>query len=436
MRSDFYPAVKRSRRNFGIWSTNMLVQKQADTLSLAQVLEELERNYRNRNAKSHQQVQRASEVLPGGSTRSVLHFDPFPLVISKASGSTVTDLDGHTYVDFSNDFTAGFYGHSDPVIATAMTEAIHCGLSFGGPNLYEERLARNICARFASIDRVRFCNSGTEANLIAFQLARQATGRNKILAFNGGYHGSMISFLGGMNLNYGTSDFVFADFNSAPSVEASANSVGDDLAAIVVEPMIGSGGGILANREFLQFLREYTQKHRVLLIFDEVQTARMAGGGLQEFFHIRPDLTTLGKFLGGGASFGAFGGSLAVMTLLDATKPGAIPHGGTFNNNILSMAAGDAGLSKVATPSAIEAANGLAAGLRERLCLVGSRLGIPLQLGGYGTIISIHFQDSPITRPSDIKTNAQQRKLVHLELLARGIYAARRGTINFSLATT
>ncbi|WP_192258587.1 aminotransferase class III-fold pyridoxal phosphate-dependent enzyme [Mesorhizobium caraganae] len=343
----------------------MLKQNRSATSSLEQVLDELEHDYIVSHPKSAQQVKRAAEVLPGGSTRTVLHFDPFPLVIDRASGSQLTDLDGHTYIDFANDFTAGFYGHSDPVIVRALNDAIDNGLSFGGLSIFEEKLASEICSRFPSIDRVRFCNSGTEANLIALQLAREATGRSKNLAFKGGYHGSMLSFLGGKNINYGVGDFVFADFNSEESVDAAAAGILDDFAAIVTEPMIGSGGGILADAKFLSFLRDFSQKHGALLIFDEVQTARMAGGGLQEVFGIRPDLTTLGKFLGGGASFGAFGGAAATMDLLNATCQGAIPHGGTFNNNILSMAAGYAGYSKVATRDAINVANNLGGRLRQ-----------------------------------------------------------------------
>ncbi|QRM32219.1 aspartate aminotransferase family protein [Microvirga sp. VF16] len=414
----------------------MLKQNRTANYSLEQVLDELERDYIASHPKSAAHVKRAAEVLPGGSTRTVLHFDPFPLVIARASGSQLVDLDGHTYTDFANDFTAAFYGHSDPVVVNALIDAIKNGLSFGGLNVYEEKLAREICSRFDSIDRVRFCNSGTEANLIALQLAKQATGRSKILAFTGGYHGSMLSFLGGKNINYGTSDFVFADFNSEESVEAAVAGVLHDLAAIVVEPMIGSGGGILAEVKFLSFLRNFSQKHGALLIFDEVQTARMARGGLQEIFGIRPDLTTLGKFLGGGGSFGAFGGAAAFMDLFDATRQGAIPHGGTFNNNIMSMAAGYAGYSRVGTPEAIAVANNRAAGLRQSLTQVAESAGVPIQLGGYGTIISIHFQSSLLTRPADIRTNAQQRKLVHLELLRRHVYAARRGTINLSLANS
>ncbi|WP_051334209.1 aminotransferase class III-fold pyridoxal phosphate-dependent enzyme [Mesorhizobium sp. WSM3224] len=414
----------------------MLNQNADVTSGLEQVLADLDRDYRSRNARSAEQVARAAQVLPGGSTRTVLHFDPFPLAIAHASGSHVTDLDGHEYADFANDSTAGFYGHSDPLIIEALSSAIESGLSFGGLNIHEEKLAREICGRFDSIDRVRFCNSGTEANLIAMQLARQATGRSKVLAFKGGYHGSILSFLGGKSMNYEMDSVVLAEFNAQESVEAAAAGILDDLAAIVVEPMMGSGGGVLAEAGFLQFLREFSTRHGTLLIFDEVQTARMAGGGLQQVFGISPDLTTLGKFLGGGASFGAFGGAAAIMDLLDANREGAIPHGGTFNNNILSMAAGHIGYSKVATPRAINGANAKAAAMRRRLIEVAQGADLPIQLGGYGTIISIHFQPNEVRRPSDIRTSAKQRKLVHLELLKRQFYTSRRGTINLSLATT
>lgn len=398
---------------------------------------EIERRFIADNPRSCEQVQRASHYLPGGSTRSALHFDPFPLVMEKASGSRITDLDGHVYIDVMNDLTAGLYGHSDPTISAALHDVIRNGMSLGALNLHEQRLAKEICQRFRSVERVRFCNSGTEANLIAMQLARVFTDRPKILAFKGGYHGSLLSYLSPhRSLNLGMQETRLANYNSISSVDEEVSQIGDDLAAISVEPMIGSGGGILAERDFLMHLREVCDATGALLIFDEVQTARVSGGGLQEVFDIDADLTTLGKFIGGGASFGAFGGKAAILDELDSSRPTALGHGGTFNNNVLSMAGGFAGYHDVATPQALHCLNEFGDSVREDLRQVAATIDLPLQLGGYGSIISIHFQHKKIERPGDVTTSAVVRKIVHLELIRLGIYTSRRGTINLSLANT
>jgi glutamate-1-semialdehyde 2,1-aminomutase len=402
---------------------------------LASAVTEAEARYRTANPKSLAQFKRAGRYLPGGNTRIALHYDPFPIVLRHAEHSRVHDLDGHVYIDFMNDLTAGFYGHSHPVILEAINETLAGGISFGGPSIHEDRLAEAICRRFASIEKVRFCNSGTEANLIALQLARAVTGRSKVLAFTGGYHGSVLSFVAGLaSLN--VDGVQLASFNHIESVKAVAATAGSQLAAIIVEPLMGSGGTIMADRHFLADLRRIATELGALLIFDEVQTARLAHGGLQEVFGIHPDLTTLGKFVGGGLAFGAFGGRAEVMDHLDPGRTDRIGHGGTFNNNVLTMAAGTAGLQRIATREAINDLNRQADRLRDKLQAAANSRGVPLQPKGYGSIVSMHFQTTEPKRPDDIKTSPLLRELIHLELLLTGFYVTRRGTINLSLAST
>jgi glutamate-1-semialdehyde 2,1-aminomutase len=293
--------------------------------------------------------------------------------------------------------------------------------------------AEAICGRFASIERVRFCNSGTEANLVALQLARAVTGRRTVLAFTGGYHGSVLSFVAGLTaLNI--DGILLARFNDIESARRAAADAGSDLAAIIVEPLMGSGGTLLAERDFLAGLRQLAAERGAVLIFDEVQTARLAHGGLQEVFGVQPDLTTLGKFVGGGLAFGAFGGRAGIMDRLDPTRADRICHGGTFNNNVLTMAAGAVGLPDIATREAIDEVNARGERLRGKLKVIARAEGVALQAGGYGSIIAMHFQASEPRRPDEIRASPLLRKLVHLELMLGGFYLTRRGTINLSLA--
>ncbi len=416
---------------------------EAQTLSnyqseqLTDLTAEVEADYVLRNPKSRSHITEASKVLPGGSTRTALHFDPFPLVMARGKGSSVTDIDGHDYVDLMNDLTAGLYGHSNVGIQQAISDASDDGMSLGAVNIYEIELAQEICRRWRNIDLVRFCNSGTEANLVAVQLAKQLTDRPKVIAFSGGYHGSVMSYLGAKrDLNVGGEDILFAEFNDERSVAELLAKHSGDVAAIIVEPMIGSGGGILARPNFLRALQHLANENGALLIFDEVQTARFGSGGLQEVFDVAPDITTLGKFLGGGASFGALGGRREIMQSMDASSPGSIGHGGTFNNNVITMAAGGYAYKNLATDAALHALNALGQYARERIDIVGKAKGIPLQTGGYGSIVSTHFQVSEFHKPADLTTPPEMRKYIHLGLLNKGIYSARRGTINLSLENT
>lgn len=388
-----------------------------------------------RNPASLARQEAAAKVMPGGNTRTVLHYAPFPLGVARAEGCYLWDLDGHRYVDFLGEYTAGLYGHSHPVIRAALEGALANGLNFGGPNLMEVQLAEAVCARFPSIEKVRFTNSGTEANLMALAAARAFTQREKIMVFAGGYHGGVLYFSGGssspVNAPY---DFVIAPYNDIVGTGALLDAHRDELAAVILEPMLGGGGCIPAERDFLARLREKTTQHGALLIFDEVMTSRLAPGGLQERHGILPDLTTLGKYVGGGMSFGAFGGRAAVMDQFDPTRPNGLPHAGTFNNNVLTMSAGFAGLSQVYTPEAAIALNARGDALRQRLNELCQRQEVPMQFTGIGSMLNVHMTDIPLRSPADTaKGSSALRDLLFFDLLQAGIWIARRGMINLSL---
>ncbi|MCJ1389569.1 hypothetical protein MMC18_002426 [Xylographa bjoerkii] len=282
--------------------------------------------------------------MPGGNTRTVLHASPFPLTFKQGAGSSLTSLDGDTYLDFLGEYTAGIYGHNNPTIQAAIDEAINKGWNFGGTNIYEKALAKLVCQRFSpTMELVRFTNSGTEANMCAIAAAIAWTGRKKILVFSHGYHGSTISFHASadkMNLPH---EWLVGTYNDTHNTSALLKGLlPGSLAAILVEPMLGSGGGIPGSEDFLRYLRGTATHLGALLIFDEVMTSRLSYRGLGYKLGIRPDLMTLGKWIGGGMTFGAFGGRRDVMELFDP-RSGKLSHAGTFNNNVVSMAAGCAG---------------------------------------------------------------------------------------------
>jgi glutamate-1-semialdehyde 2,1-aminomutase len=372
----------------------------------------------------------ATTVMPGGNTRTVLHYAPFPLAMVQGEGCRLWDADGREYVDFLGDYTAGLYGHSHPVIRAALNRALDGGVSFGASNMTEARFARAVCERFG-LERVRFTNSGTEANLLAMSLGRIFTRRRKVLVFNGGYHGSVFGFAGGGSPVNVPFEYVVARYND---VEGTKALITDDVALVILEPMIGSGGCIAASAEFLRMLRQETTRAGALLVLDEVMTSRLAPGGLQSVAGVRPDLTTLGKYIGGGMSFGAFGGRAEIMDLFDPRRTDALPHAGTFNNNVLTMTAGLTGLTDVYTPDAAVALNARGDRLRDRLNALCRAADAPVQFTGIGSMLAVHMMRGPVGSPEDAAKGVPKLKeLFFFDMLAHGIWLARRGMMTVSL---
>jgi glutamate-1-semialdehyde 2,1-aminomutase len=256
-----------------------------------------------------------------------------------------------------------------------------------------------------------------------------------VLVFAGGYHGSLLSFptTDGIAINV-PHRWIVGRYNDVAGTEELIADNAADLAAILVEPMLGSGGCIPAEPGFLELLRRRAMETAAVLIFDEVMTSRMSGGGQQQRLGITPDLTTLGKYLGGGMTFGAFGGRRELMARYDERTPGSVPHAGTFNNNVLSMAAGYAGLSEVFTAEAAAAL--FARGERLRGLLNERCAGVAMQWTGLGSLMTVHFQRGAIRSADDVAAQPHLRELFHLSMLERGFYLARRGMIALSLAIT
>lgn len=390
------------------------------------------RRYVEANPTSARLARAAADVLPGGNTRSVLHTEPFGVRVAGAEGAVLTTVDGDRVVDLLGDYSAGLLGRR-PEVAEAVRAVLERGWGFGAMSDAEARFARALVERFPSVEQVRFTNSGSEADLMAVLTARHVTGRDRVVVFEGAYHGGPMTFLPGSEPLRVPFEFSVLPYNDVAAVEAELAAHGDRVACVLVEPMLGAGGCIPASPELLAALRGRTREHGALLVLDEVMTSRLAVGGAQEVYDVPADLTVLGKYFGGGLSFGAFGGRRELMAAYDPAV-GGLTHGGTFNNNAFTMAVGPvvAGLLDRATLADL---NGRGDRLRERLSGPLARIGFCVS--GTGSMMTIHPVPGPVTRWSDVAdADPRWRRLLFHHLLARGFYVAERGYLALGLAVT
>lgn len=412
--------------------------------SLDSALAEAEERYVAANPGSARLQKAASASLPGGNTRTTIFYSPFPLYMASGKGSRLTDADGHEYVDFVNEYTAGLFGHSHPVVAEAISEAIASGINLGAPSEGEVKLSAAIRRRFPAMELLRFCNSGTEANLLAMSAARAANGKDAVMVFGGAYHGSLFTFSQGASPLNMPIPVIISRYNDAAKAVADIEANSERLAAVLIEPMQGAAGALPALGEFLQAVRDASSRHEVILIFDEVMTSRVHNGGLQRKHGIRPDMVTLGKYLGGGITFGAFGGRRAIMEGFDPSRPDALQHGGTFNNNVIAMTAGCRVMERLLSEEALAAMNRRGDELRAALNRLAESYRIPVRATGTGSIFGIHFHRGEPRNVEDLRDGergrqaqvAALRKLFHFDMLAAGIYISRRLTGNLSLVTS
>ncbi len=389
------------------------------------------------NPESRAEDRAAAAAMPGGNTRTVLFHPPFPLTLARGEGAHVWDIDGHRYTNFVGEFGAGLFGHSEPRLAGAISRALADGWVLGGPNRYERRLAAELVRRFPSLDKVRFTNSGTEANMMAIVTARAVTGRDRVMVFEGAYHGGVFTFAHGGSPINAPFDYVMAPFNDTEATLALIAAHADDLACVVIEPMQASGGMIPADKDFLHALRAATARHGIVLIFDEVVTSRLSGGGLQQLLGIVPDMTALGKYIGGGAGIGAFGGRDELMRRYDPRAPDAIGHAGTFNNNVISHAAGAAAMADIYTPQLAQDFNARGDALRARLNAIAARHGLALHVSGLGSMMQIHCCEGPLRNERDsAHEDATKAALLFHDLLARGQRMTWRNSLLLCLPMT
>ncbi|QEL22842.1 aspartate aminotransferase family protein [Bosea sp. F3-2] len=403
--------------------------------SLEAALSAARRAFAEANPKSRDHNQMAATVLPGGNTRTVIYTPPFPLTIAKGENAYLWDIDGHRYVDFLGEYTAGLFGHSHPVLRKAIARGVERGLSLGGHNTDEAELARLIVQRFKSIELVRFTNSGTEANMMAITAAVGFTGRTKLVVFEGAYHGSVLRYPAGDKLSSNAPyDTEILPYNDVGTLERYFAEHPGQVAGALIEPMMGSAGCVPATPQFLQAVRDVTRRDGALLIFDEVQTSRLAPGGLQSVHGIDPDLTTVGKYLAGGVSFGAFGGAKAIMEQFDPRRKGGLSHAGTFNNNSITMSCGVAVLSELFDDRACAELNQRGDRLRKRINGLAAEHRVRMTASGLGSIMNIHFVDGPISDAWQAKRSSSDlRELLWLHMVQSGFWIAQRGMMSLSV---
>jgi glutamate-1-semialdehyde 2,1-aminomutase len=382
--------------------------------------------------------ERATQILPGGVDSPVRAFTSVggtPLFISKASGATIEDVDGNGFIDYVMSWGPLIHGHAPRGLVKAIGAAAKRGTSFGAPSPLEHRLGELVRTLMPSMERVRFVSSGTEAAMSAVRVARAFTGRDRIIKFEGGYHGHADTFLvkagsGATTLGIPTSPGVpapvaaatlLARYNDLASVSALSNAQGGKIAAVIVEPIAGNMGLVPPSDGFLSGLRDLCSRHGIVLIFDEVISGfRASAGGAQAIFGIQPDLTCLGKIIGGGLPVGAYGGRAEIMELV--APAGAVYQAGTLSGNPIAMTAGIWALEHLSPRLYKELARRgsmLAAGLAD----AARAAKVPLQVNAFGSLLTPFFSASPVRDyTSALTANTSAYATFFRGMLTRGVY--------------
>ncbi len=394
-------------------------------------LDAARRHYAEQRPRSRALAERAAKVLPGGNTRTVLHIDPFAFRVVGADGAVLHDADGFDYVDLLGDYSAGLLGRTDAV-ADVIRGVLDRGWSYGATSEPETTFAEAVVERYPSIEQVRFTNSGTEANVMALMTARYATGRDKVVVFDHGYHGGPLYFGdAGAPLRI-PFDYLVLPYNDPAAAEAAFERHGTEIACVLVEPMQGSGGCIPGDPGFLAVLRALTTASGAVLIFDEVMTSRLSVGGAQALLGITPDMTTLGKYLGGGLSFGAFGGRAELMATFDPAR-GGLSHAGTFNNNVFTMAVGTYVATELVGADTLAAVNERGDRLRAGLQARFDASPLAFCVTGWGSLLCVH----PVASPAELDdADPAWRDLFFHDLLDAGFYTATCGMMALSTAVS
>ena len=429
----------------------MVKKQQLQSLLDSEVAE-----YVAQNPRSREMSERAKQSLPGGNTRTGAYMPPFPVYIDRGEGVYLIDLDGHRLLDFVNNNTALILGHAHPAIVDALQARVAQGTGFSRPTALEVEMAELLRERMPSLERIRFCSSGTEAVLNSIRAAKAFTGRRKIARFEGAYHGvgeyALISYVPPLGPELGPADrprsvpssaglspaiveeVLVLPFNNPEACAEIINENAGDLAAVIVDPLGTGAGTTLPVNGFLTHLSEATKRAGALLIFDEIITFRASRGGAQELYGVRPDLTCLAKVIAGGTPGAAFGGRADIMALYDPTSGSPkIPHSGTYNANPLSMVAGLAALQTM-TPEAYEKLGSLAQKLGTELSAAFAEAGVQAQVTVVGSLFRVHFLPCV---PRNYREAAVEDKLMHrwlfFSLLNQGIHWGYGGNVSLPM---
>lgn len=382
---------------------------------------------------------RAKQLIPGGVNSPARAFGGVggePLFIERAAGAYLWDIDGNRYIDYIGSWGPMILGHQHPRVVVALRRALELGASYGAPTEAESELAEIIIQAVPSIDKVRLVSSGTEATMSAIRLARGYTGRDAIVKFAGNYHGHADSLLVAAGSSAATlgvpnspgvtqgaaADTIVLDYNDTAGLQALFQQRGDSIAAVILEPVVGNMGCVIPTAEFLTALRDLTTRHQALLIFDEVMTGfRVAYGGAQQLFGVTPDLTTLGKIVGGGLPVGAYGGRADIM---DHVLPaGKVFQAGTLSGNPLAVAAGMATLLELRESNPYPRLEQLSARLAEGLTQKAQAAGIPHTVTRVGSMLTLFFNPDAVTNwPTASRCDTQRFGAYFWGLIERGIY--------------
>lgn len=388
--------------------------------------------------KSIKAFEEAIELMPGGVNSPVRAFRAIgtsPVFIDSAKGAMITDIDGNEYIDYVLSWGPLILGHSDDKVVEALKEATEKGTSYGAPTLSENELAKLVIERVPSVEMVRMVNSGTEATMSALRLARGYTGRDKIIKFEGNYHGhgdSLLIKAGSGVATLGLPDSpgvpesvashtITVPYNDEKSIKEAFAEFGSDIAGVIIEPVSGNMGVVPPKEGFLTFLRDITREHGALLIFDEVMTGfRVDYHCAQGYFDIDPDITCLGKVIGGGLPVGAYGGKREIMEHI--APAGNIYQAGTLSGNPLAMAGGYATLSQVTKESYVQM-NEKVDRLVEGYEAASAKYNIPIRINRVGSMMSVFFTDQEVVNYETAQTVDEERfRKYYLGMLERGVY--------------